>query len=445
MSGQAIGTGRMPASARERVVAVLDIGSSKICCLIFAVDAHARDIRPLSEDIPARLLGLGHQRSKGVKAGTIVDLVDAEAAIRAAVSRAETNAGTRVEDVFVSVGCGRLRSLDFYARTKVADEGVGDLDIDRVHRAGRAYATKDGRALLHLHRSSYGLDGETGIANPRGMAGTDLSAQLHAVVADESPLRNMTLLVERCYLGIAGLVAAPYASGLAVLSEEEANLGATVIDLGGGTTTVSVFADGHFIHADAIAIGANHLSYDIARTLSTPLYEAERIKTLYGNLMGASSDDRETISYPIVGDDEVGLFQTSKARIGEIIRPRMEEILILIRERLAGNGMADLAASRLVLTGGGAELVGVAEFAAQRFGGGVRIGMPRAIAAMPESIASPPFATAIGMLHAVFAPGVGEVRVGDGSGDRRIGSLGRFGRWLRHSFWDEERSASQGA
>ncbi len=415
------GSGAMRANGLrrgERVVTVLDIGTAKICCLIVALVAdpeHSGGALGVGEQgrLPARLLGFGHQRSQGIKAGVVVDLDAAEREIRATVAKAERAAGVTVDEVVISVSCGRVRSRNFSASAPVGGRTVSDGDIERVRAAGRSFAEADGRKVLHLFEIGYGLDGVGGIREPRGLAGRELSVDLHAVTVDESPLRNLLLLVERCHLTVSGLVAAPYASGLAAVTREEARLGVACLDLGAGTTTLSVFAEGHFVYSDIIAIGGNHITFDIARALSTPLYEAERIKTLYGSLVHASSDAHESISYPVVGEDEVSLWHTSKEEIGALVRARVANMLEVMRDRLEESGFGPYAGERVVLTGGASLLAGLEPFAAGLLGRTVRIGAPRPIGAMPSSLAGPAFSTVIGLLHALLVPGASVMAYAD--------------------------------
>ena len=429
----------------EKIVTVLDIGSSKICCMVVALAPWAGRPQAIGDPVPARLLGVAHQRSKGIKAGVVTDLSEAEEAIRASVSRAERMAGLTADKVIVSVSCGRLQSANFTAKAKVGSGTVTNLDVERVLAAGRRFAESDSRRLLQMNGLGYRLDDIGGIRNPRGMNGARLSIDLHAVTADEAPLRNLARLIDRCHLSVGGLVASPYASGLAVINEEEARLGVACIDLGGGTTTLSVFTEGHFVYTDAVALGGSHISFDIARALSTPLYEAERIKTLYGTLVGASSDVHEMFSYPVIGQDEVGLHQSSRARLREIMLPRVEETLGLVRDRLDASGFAAFAGQRVVLTGGASQLTGFGEFAAQFFGKAVRVGRPAGFGGATDSVTGPAFATTIGLLHALIAPGAGVT-----SGQRpngamtRSGYLGRVGQWFRESFWEDEQQAASG-
>ena len=439
----------LPGKARgsERIIAALDVGTSKVCCMIAAIPAASMRKPVAAGGVPSRLLGLGLQQSKGVKAGVVVDLAEAEDAIRAAVGRAEAEAGLTVGEVHVTVSCGRLNARCFSANAAVKGAAVSEADLERALSAGRAFAEKDGRRLLHLHRLGYRLDNEEGIRNPLGMAGEKLSVALTAVTADEGPLRNLLLLIQRCYLSVAGLVATPYASALAVLSDEEADQGSVVIDLGGGTTTLAVFDGGHLLHVDALAIGGNHVSYDIARALSAPLQEAERIKTLYGNLVGAASDAHELIAYAPAGTDGSSLEQTTRAELRRIVAPRVEEMLGLVRDRLERSGCAAIADRHIVLTGGASQMAGLREFAARGFASSVRIGAPRPMAGMPQGVPGPALAAVAGVMHALVAPGAGLRWPEEAAGSlRRHGYLGTVGRWLRESFWDEERaSRSDGA
>lgn len=432
--------------SQEKIVTVLDIGSSKISCMVVALAPWAGRDHVIAKALPARLLGSAQQRSKGIKAGVVVDLGAAEDAIRTAVSRAERMAGVNIDEVLVNVSCGRLKSANFTARTTIAGGRVGDGDIARVLAAGRDFAERDARSLLQMSALAFHLDQAGGIRDPRDMIGHRLGADVHAVTVDAAPLRNLVQLIERCYLSVAGLVASPYASGLATVTAEEARLGVTCIDLGGGMSTLSVFAEGHFIYCGAVNIGGSHISYDIARALSTPLYEAERIKTLYGTLIGACSNEHESVPYPVIGQDDVELYRTTRAKLREVIRPRVEETLGQVRERLDASGFARFAGERVVLTGGASQLTGMGEFAAQFLGKAVRIGRPAPFGATPDFVTGPDFACSVGLLHALLMPG-GDVVVGrrNGAGNPDAGYLGRVGSWFRQSFWEDEEELATSA
>ena len=352
------------------MVGVVDVGTAKVCCLIAAPDNAGGQT----------LLGLGHQRSQGIKSGMVVDADEAERAVRAAVGQAERMAGVALDMVVLAIACGRLKSSGFAARAMVEGSVVKAADVDRVIAGGEAYVERSqGRCLIQLTRSDWQLDGVKGVRDPRGLAGRELSVQLTAVTADEAPVRNLLGIVERCHLAVDGLVAAPFASALAVATPEERRAGTLVLDNGAGVTSLAVFTEGRIVHADAIPVGGLHVTYDIARALSTPVAEAERIKTLYGTLVKAASDANEFISFPVAGEEENGVAQTSKARLREIIEPRIEHVFGLVDERLKNASLSDFASGRVILTGGGSQLLGLDQAWMRRFGGIVRIGRPKPI------------------------------------------------------------------
>ena len=415
----------------NNVIGLLDIGTAKVSAAVLVLDPKAP---PGSDgEVQARIAGLGVHRSRGVKAGVLTDLDEAEQAVRAAISQAERAAGVTLDSVIVTVACGRLKSHHFAAGAGIDSGTVTGDDIARVLSGGRAYAERDGRTLVHMNRLGFRLDGANGVRDPRGLAARHIAADMHAVTADEAPVRNLLLLIERCYLGCDGLIATPYASALAVTTEEERQIGVTCIDFGAGTASAGLFADGQFIGAEVVPVGSQHITFDIARTLQTPLTEAERIKTLYGTLVSAQSDEHETFSYPLIGDEDGAAYQTTKARLGDIIRPRVAQILSLVRERLAQNGASAYAGDKVVLTGGAAQLLGAAEFAANELGQAVRIGRPATIAGLPSTIAGPQFAALTGLAIAART-GLGEFSPYRDRDAFAQGYFGRVGSWLKAGF-----------
>ncbi len=413
----------------SQIVGLLDIGTSKVACIIAALDPPERP----GESRRVRVLGVGHLRSRGIKAGVIIDLAEAEATVRAAIAQAERAARLTLEEVFVSVSCGRLQSSNFSASVDISGGVVRSDDIDRLMAGGHAFAEREGRTLIHLNRIGFRVDGAAGSHDPRGMAASRLSADLHTVAADEAPVRNLMLVVERCYLNVRALIATPYASALAATSEEERRLGVTCIDIGGGTATVAAFADGHFIHAATVPVGGHHITLDIAQSLQTPLAEAERIKTLYGTMVLAQSDEFETFSYALAGEEDGARGQATKAHLAGIIRPRVAGILGMVRERLDKAGVSSFAGERVVLTGGASALVGLGEFAANTLGRPARVATPVPSVGLPSSVGSPAFSTVAGLL-AVAASGSGEV---SGLRDREAlggGYFERVGEWLKTGF-----------
>jgi cell division protein FtsA len=416
-------------------IGVLDIGTSKIVCLIATQ-------RPAIGADGAALLqpefaGMGHQRSRGIKAGVIIDLDAAEHAVRAAVAQAERMAGVTLDDVQIGVSCGRLKSSHFSAEAKVARGVVQPTDLTRLTEGARSYTEKDGRVLVHLNRLAYTLDGAAGIRDPLGMAGRSLSANLHAVTADDAPLRNLLLLAERCYLTPANLVPTSLASALAATTEDERRLGVTLVDIGAGVTTIAVFADGHYLYTDTLAHGGSHMTFDIAKSLATPLAEAERIKAVYGTMVTAGSDEHEVFSYSLAGEPDGMRHASNKARLRAILRPRVEMLLMHVRDRLDAAGMSPYGGGRMVLTGGAAQVIGLATFAAEVLGRPVRIGRPAMLAGAPGSLNSPVFAAALGLVAAANDPlalALAGSRRPDAASGAVGGYLGRMGQWLRESF-----------
>jgi cell division protein FtsA len=251
-----------------------------------------------------------------------------------------------------------------------------------------------------------------------------------------APLRNLELAVNRCHLSVERMVATPYASGLSALVDDESELGCACVDFGGGTTTMAVFMKGEFVHADAIAIGGQHVTNDIARGLSTRIEDAERLKTMHGSVLPHPADEREILSVQPIGDEDEPTNQVPRAALNRIIRPRVEEILELVRDRLNASGFAALFGRRMVLTGGGSQLTGLVEASRRVLARNVRIGRPLGIAGMPEVAKGPAFATAVGLLIYPQVARMDQIEAGGahyamtGTG----GYFARVGRWIRESF-----------
>lgn len=406
---------------RGSAIGLLDIGTSKVAAAVAVADG----------ENDFRIAGLGLHRSRGVKAGVLTDLDAAEAAVRGAIGQAERAAGVTLDGVIVSFAAGRLKSRHFAARTEVASGTITAEDIARVARAGADYAERDGRSLVHLSRLGYRLDGSASGHDIRGMAARTLAADYHAVTADEGPLRNLLLLIEHCYLTCDSVIAAPYASALAVTTPEERELGVTVIDMGAGTTSIALFAEGHLVGVDVVPVGSQHMTFDIARALQTPLSEAERIKTLYGTLIAAQSNAQEVFSYTIAGEDDGATYQTTRARLTDIIRPRFAQTFALVRERLGENPASAYAGETVVLTGGASQMLGVAQAAGGELGRNARVARPHPVAGFPSSVAGPHFATLCG-LAAAFEDQGDEVQRGPNAAAQSY--LGRVGSWLKASF-----------
>ncbi|HET7716325.1 MAG TPA: cell division protein FtsA [Bauldia sp.] len=429
---------RRPMQRRPSVVSVLDVGSTKICCLIARLtptESHGPEaMRGRTHAI--EVLGFGHQRSRGIKSGVVVNLDAAEQAIRLAVDAAERRAGVTVDSLMVNFSAGRLASETYSASVAIAGKAVEETDIGRVLAAGHRHSVSEGRSVIHALPIGYSLDADGGIADPLGMVGHRLGVDMHMVSVDSQPARNLELAINRCHLSLERLVASPFASGLSALVDDESELGCACVDFGGGTTTMAVFMKGEFVHADAIAIGGQHITTDIARGLSIRVEDAERLKTMHGSVLPHPADEREILSVQPIGDEDEPVNHIPRAALNRIIRPRVEEILELVRDRLNASGFAALVGRRMVLTGGGSQLTGLVEAARRMLARNVRIGRPLGIAGMPEVAKGPAFAAAVGLLIYPQVAKMDQIEAGGahyamtGTG----GYFARVGRWIRESF-----------
>jgi len=421
---------------RASTVSAIDIGTSKIACLIARLKPCAAQ-----EVLPRRthsieILGIGHTRAAGIKGGNVVNLAEAEHAIRHAVAAAERMAGVQLESAVVAVSAGRLASELYAATVHAAGPVVADSDIERVLGAGSRHSARPGRAVLHSIPIGYALDDARGIRDPRGMLGKRLGVDMHVVTVDAAAVRNLMLCIERCHLSVEAMVATPYVAGLAALSDDEADLGSAVVDIGAGTTTIAVFSQGHFMHADGFALGGRHVTMDLARGLNARIADAERIKTLYGSVLSGGSDEHDMITVSQGADERESSHVVPRASLGRIVRPRAEEILEMVRDRLAQSPFSAEPRGRVVLTGGGSQLNGLPELAGHILGRQVRIGRPLGLGGMPEAAKGPAFAVAAGLL---VYPQSAYLEHFEPRRTRQLMSgndnyFTRVGRWLRESF-----------
>ena len=427
-----------PLSARKTtILSVLDVGTSKVACLIARLMPAEPSDMLRGRTHRCRILGIGHQRSRGMKGGAVIDMEEAEQAIRLAVDAAERMARVQVESVIVSVTGGRLGSNLFSGGVRLGGKPVSEADTHRVLEAAASHTAQQGRAVLHSLPNGFAVDSTTGVRDPRGMMGDELRATMHAVSCDGVAVRNLMLAVERCHLNVEAMVATPYAAGLSALVDDEAELGAALVDFGGGATTIGVFANGRLTHVDGFAVGGNHITMDIARGLTIRLSDAERLKTLYGSCISTASDDRETISVRMVGDDGDHAQHIPKSHLVRIIKPRVEEILELVRDRLKAAGFGPQAGRKLIITGGASQLTGMPEAARQIISSQVRIGRPLGIQGLPESAKNPAFAAAVGLLVYPQVAGLEHFEPRRNVGYAATGTDGyitRVGRWLKESF-----------
>ncbi|HEX3809711.1 MAG TPA: cell division protein FtsA [Rhizomicrobium sp.] len=383
------GTGE-PIAYRTGLVAVLDIGTSKVVCLIGR-----------AEPGNLKVLGAALREAQGLKAGTVTNLDLAEESIREAVAAAENHADIRIQNVLISVNCGQPTSIT--AKAGMALEGalVSDGHLRALLNDGRSRCKLDGFEVIQSAPTSYVVDEARGVRDPSGMFCERLGVSMHAVAVRPSPLQNLKLAVERCHLTVAGSLFGAYASGLSTLTPDEMQLGATVIDMGGGATSIAVFLEGQLVHADVVPVGGAHVTADLARMLAAPLSAAERIKTLYGAALGDIESGADVVAVPQMGEDGGDYaVRVPRSMLTRIIQPRLEEIFGEVNTRLRASGYDVAAGRRAVLTGGGCQLAGARELAGRVLNKQVRLGRPQTFVGLPAASAGPDYATALGLLMA---------------------------------------------
>jgi cell division protein FtsA len=427
------------AAPANAVYAALDVGSSKVACFIAKTDQTIAGPRP-------RMVGVGHQSSRGVRGGAVVDMDAAAEAIRTAVEQAERMAGQAVSAVSVSLSAGQPTSTRIAAEIDLPNREVNARDLRLLLDGALSEFALEDRILLHAIPLSWSVDDHRGIRDPRGMYGKTLGVEVHVITAAVGPLRNLMTCVERCHLGLKAVVATPYASGLSALGDDEVKLGATLIDMGAGATTAAVFADGALLHIDAVPVGGAHVTADVARGLSTPLAAAERLKILYGSALDSPDDDQQMIEVPsVVGEEGAAYGSAPRSLLNSIIRPRLEETFELIRDRLEAAGVEDAGGRRMVLTGGAAQLPGASELASRVFGKQVRVAGPGGITGLGDAVAGPAFSAVSGIVRretrgateAISGPpvlGGGARRTASRAGDSEARGPAAMWRWFAESF-----------
>ena len=422
-------------SKRVALAASLDIGTSKIACMIARLRPCPANGALRGRSHAVELIGYSQIQSRGVKAGAVVDMAECEQAVRQAVSLAERMAKVRVESVLVAVAGGRLQGQLIEAAADVRGGTVSQADVTRVTSTGMRHATGEGRTVLHALPVGYTLDGVKGIRDARGMVARQFGVDMNVVTADATVARNLMLVVERCHLNVEAMAASPYLAGLSILTDDEADLGAAVVEMGAGTTTMAIYSGGRFVHASGFAVGGQHITMDLARGLSVCIADAERIKTLYGTVLTGGSDARELMSVP-AGDGQDVPQIVSQATIANIVRHRAEEIFEMVRDRLADSPFAAEPKARVVLSGGASQLSGLVELGAQVLGRPVRIGRPLGFGRLPNEAKSASFAVPTGLL---VYPQYAHLEHVEPRHTRQLrtgtdGYLGKVGRWLREGF-----------
>ncbi|MGR3636164.1 MAG: cell division protein FtsA [Shimia sp.] len=391
------------AAMQRGVVAVLDMGSSKIACLVLRFDgtdraASADGIGSMAGQSGFRVIGAATTRSRGVRFGEISAMQETERAIRTAVQAAQKMAKIRVDHVIACFSGAEPRSYGLDGSVEVEADVVSEQDVARVLAACAVPEYGAGRDVLHAQPVNFALDHRSGLGDPRGQVGQRLTADMHMLTVDEAAIDNLAYCVKRCDLELAGIASSAYVSGMSALVEDEQELGAACIDMGGGATSLSIFMKKHMIYADTVRMGGEHVTSDISMGLQVPTATAERIKTFYGGVHATGMDDREMIDLEgDTGDWEHDRRSVSRAELIGIMRPRVEEILEEVRARLDIAGFEHLPSQQIVLTGGGSQIPGLDGLASKILGQQVRLGRPMRVHGLPQAATGPAFASAVGM------------------------------------------------
>ncbi|WP_368184145.1 cell division protein FtsA [Aestuariibius sp. HNIBRBA575] len=391
------------AAMQRGVIAALDVGSSKVACLVLRFDGPEQfkdsdGVGSMAGQSSFRVIGAATTRSRGVKFGEVDAMQETERAIRTAVQAAQKMANVRVDHVIACLSGARPKSYGLDGAVDIQDGNVTDADIGRVLAACDVPDIGMGREVLHAQPVNFALDHRSGLGDPRGQIGNQLTTDMHLLTVEATAIQNILYCIKRCDLEVAGIASAGYASAMSSLVEDEQELGAACIDMGGGSTTLTVFMKKHMIYADSVRMGGDHVTGDISMGLQVPVATAERMKTFYGGVVATGMDDRDQIEIGgNTGDWEHDRRTVSRAELIGIMRPRVEEILEEVRLRLDAAGFEHLPSQQIVLTGGASQIPGLDGLASRILGQQVRLGRPLRVQGLPQAATGPAFSSAVGL------------------------------------------------
>jgi cell division protein FtsA len=404
----------------KNLIVGLDIGTSKVVAIV----------AELAPDGRLEVIGMGSHESKGLKKGVVVNIEATVNAIQRALEEAELMADCKIQRVYTGIAGSHIRSFNSTGMVPIRDREVTPLDVDRVIETARAMPIPTDQQVLHLLTQEFIIDGQDGVREPLGMSGVRLEVKVHIVTGAVSAAQNIVKCVRRCGLEVSDLILQPLASSLAVLTEDEKELGVCLVDIGGGTTDVAIFREGAIRHTAVIPIAGDQITNDIAMALRTPTQEAEELKLRHGCSLRQLADAGETIEVPGVGDRPPR--ELSRQTLAEVIEPRVEELYSLVQKVLRDSGYEELLSSGIVLTGGSSVMQGMLELGEEIFHMPVRLGVPRYAGGLAEVIRSPRYSTAVGLLLE------GKARSDRGSLARQGGSfkqvLSRMREWFGRNF-----------
>lgn len=413
------------ARGNDRSIAVLDVGTSKVAALIARIGA---------DGVPV-VVGSGQKPCAGVTHGLVTNFDRTEAAVRGAMDQAERAVGMQADFVYASISAGNLVSGVVHAEIDIAGASITAADMDTLRLSARERIQPGNATVVHAQPALYALDGQAAVEAPVGFHADRLAMDVHVVTADTPPLKNLDRAIKNAHLGLRTLVAAPLAASLSTLDREERELGVALVEIGAGVTTVAVHSRGILVGVASIPMGAADITADIASTFATRIVDAERIKVLEGAASAVSKDHSDLIEIPPINDDGPSEpTRVPRAQIIAVVRQRLDMLFTLVEEKLALLGFTGPRARQVVLTGGGAELRGIADMAQGILGRNVRIGRPSGLIGLPPAQSGPAYATLAGLVlfAAAEEPDIWNNPPGSRSGPDRTGIFSAFSRLMKN-------------
>ncbi|MCE5181065.1 MAG: cell division protein FtsA [Betaproteobacteria bacterium] len=373
---------------QKNLIVGLDIGTSKIVAIVAEILPEGR----------LEIIGMGQTPSRGLKKGVVVNIESTVNAIQRALEEAELMADCKIREVYTGIAGSHIRSINSHGMVAIKDKEVNQTDVDRVIETARAVIIPTDQQVLHILTQEFIIDGQEDVREPLGMSGVKLEVKVHIVTGAISAAQNIIKCVRRCGLEVRDLILQPLASSMAVLSEDEKDLGVCLVDIGGGTTDIAVFTGGAIRHTSVIPIAGDQITNDVAMALRTPTADAEDLKMKYGCALRQLANPQEMIEVAGVGDRPAR--QLSRQTLAEVIEPRVEELYSLVQAELRRSGFEELLSSGIVITGGSSAMEGMAELGEEIFHMPVRLGMPQYVGGLAEVVRNPRFATGVGLLLA---------------------------------------------
>lgn len=370
----------------KNLIVGLDIGTSKIVAIV----------AELQPEGTLKVIGLGQHISRGLKKGVVINIESTMQAIQRALEEAELMADCKINNVYTGIAGSHIKSLNSHGMVKIKDAEVSQMDVDRVIETARAIALPADQQILHILTQEFIIDGQEDVREPLGMSGMKLEVKVHIVTGAVAAAQNIVKCIKRCGIEVSDLILQPLASSLAVLTEDEKELGVCLVDIGGGTTDIAVFKQGAIRHTAVVPIAGDQMTNDVAVAFRTPTQSAEEIKIKHGCALRQLADPREIVEVP--GVDGRDPRQLSVQTLAEVLEPRVVELYELVLNELRRSGMEEMIASGIVITGGSAMMRGMVELGEEIFHMPVRLGMPRYVGGLSEVVSNPRYATGVGLV-----------------------------------------------